>query len=130
MRSFIIYGTLHLKRGTRWYISIPDGVIRILRGHKPIAPPHYGAGAIVQREAKGYRCVGLTNLLPLCADCLETSWKSQSLSRDCFTLLASHKTKKKKIKHCKFCGTCSTHCVTYLLTYLLHGAKSFLRSYQ
>jgi hypothetical protein len=26
--------------------------------------------------AKDYRCVGLTNLLTLCADCLETSWKS------------------------------------------------------
>jgi len=39
---------------------------------------------------KGGRCVRLSNLLPLCADCIEilgaiVSWNSEAQYSDCFT---------------------------------------------
>jgi hypothetical protein len=46
-------------------------------------------------EGKGSQCVGLTNLSPSCADCLEilgasTSWNPRALSRSAQGLLASN----------------------------------------
>jgi len=79
--TFQTQSTLLLKRGTRWYSSIPDGVIRNFHRHNPTAPKHYGPGAVLASNrdedqeylgGKGGRCIGLTTLPRSCADCLET----------------------------------------------------------
>jgi hypothetical protein len=82
--------------------SILDGVFGIF--HWQVFRPHYGSGvdsASNSKECqeyfleggKGGRCVGLTILLPSCADCLEI-WEPQTLGiimtcpdlyRYCFT---------------------------------------------
>jgi hypothetical protein len=84
--------------------SIPDGVIGNFHSFRP----HYGPGidsASNRNEyqeyflgGKGGWCVGLTNLPPSCADCLEI-WEPQpsgtlracpDLYSDCFTFFAQN----------------------------------------
>jgi len=66
--------------------SIPDGVIGIFHWDIKSFRPHYGPGVDWASNRNEYRehflggkvsrCVGLTTVLPLCADCLEI-WEPQ-----------------------------------------------------
>jgi len=81
--------------------SIPDGVIGILHWHNPSGRTMaLGVEPNSKRKeyqeyflgSKGDRCVGLTTLPPLCAECLwnlgtSTSWNPQGLSRPVMRLL-------------------------------------------
>ena len=80
------YATIRMVAG-----SIPDGVIGILHWHNPsgrtvaLGLPYPNNRNVYQEcflGGKGGRCVGLTTLPPLCADCLEI-WEPQPAGTLC-----------------------------------------------
>jgi hypothetical protein len=127
--TFQTHSTLHLKQGTRWYSSIPDGVVRIFHRHNPTAPKHYSPGTVSDSNrnehqeylgGKSGQYIGLTTLPHSCADCLEI-WEPRlpGSVRVCpgvaFLYLPFTITMWKKIYIYfflfKLCGKCSTYSV-------------------
>jgi len=83
--NFVPHHLRHCATSRKVAGSIPDGVIRILHWHNPSGrtmalgstqPLTEMSTTNISWWGKGGRCVGLTTLLPSCADCLEI-WEPQ-----------------------------------------------------